>query len=304
MLAAIPEEAVFSTVARARRWPPNCAQSGMQPTIVVSPARQNLRSNKPLCWLTGALLVLIIPPHAPGADTSSQPNGSPSLAFARYIASVEKRDPLKRSITGPILIEASLPALFKEGAVAGICLPDEQGRPTYQLMYAAGDGTVLTEVIGRYFGLEEQMDKIPASTIAITPENYKFRFSGHVNTGGTTAYIYRITPKRKQTGLLAGHLWMDAATGTEIILTGRSTKVRSIGGPVDLVRDTKLLNGSIYARVTHVTFTLPNLGRAQLVITEYPLRRGEDIPDHESACADPGSCQRQQPISAPPSGPL
>lgn len=276
MLVAIPEEAVFSIVARTRSWLPNCAQRGMQPTTLVSPTRQNLRSSKRLSWFTAALLVLVIPPHAPGADALSQPNGSPSLAFARYIASVEKRDPLKRSIPGPILIEASLPALYKEGAVAGICLPDGEGRPTYHLIYAAGDGTVLTEVIGRYFGIEQQMDSIPASTIAITPDNYKFRFAGHVNTGGTTAYIYRITPKRKQPGLLAGHLWMDARTGAEIILTGRSTKVRSIGGPVDVVRDTKLLNGLIYARVSHVTFALPNLGRAQLVITEYPVRPDED----------------------------
>jgi len=206
----------------------------------------------------------------------SQPNGSPSVAFARYIASVEKRDPLKRSIPGPVLIEASLPALYKEAAVAGIRLPEEEGRPTYHLMYAAGDGTVLTEVIGRYLGIDQQMDTIPASKIAITPDNYKFAFAGQVNTGGTTAYIYRITPKRKHPGLLAGHLWMDAQTGAEIILTGRSRKMRSIAGPVDIVRDTKLLNGSIYARVSPVTFAVPNLGLAKVVITEYPVRPDED----------------------------
>jgi len=43
------------------------------------------------------------------------------------------------------------------------------------------------------------------------------------------------------------------------------------GGRVDVVRDTRLMNGSACARVTHVGFTVPLLGRAEVVITEIVL---------------------------------
>jgi len=55
------------------------------------------------------------------------------------------------------------------------------------------------------------MDEIPASSLAITPANYKFHFVGEVRTGGTPAFIYRITPKRNDAALLKGQLWTDLA---------------------------------------------------------------------------------------------
>src|SRR5690349_15786630 len=105
MLVSIAEEAVLSIVARPGWWLPDCVHRGMQPSTLVSPARQNLRLYTRVGSFAAALLVLFIPPHALGTDAPSEPNESPkSFAFARYIASVEKRDPLKRSIPGPILI--------------------------------------------------------------------------------------------------------------------------------------------------------------------------------------------------------
>jgi hypothetical protein len=45
----------------------------------------------------------------------------------------------------------------------------------------------------------------------------------------------------------------------------------STSGRVDVVRDTMLVNGAPFARVTHVAFTVPLLGRAQVTITEMLL---------------------------------
>ena len=42
------------------------------------------------------------------------------------------------------------------------------------------------------------------------------------------------------------------------------------------MRETKL-DAVGYARVTHLTFTVPLLGRSELVVTERPLPRPDDI---------------------------
>jgi len=56
------------------------------------------------------------------------------------------------------------------------------------------------------------------------------------------------------------------------MLTGRVAKLSLIGGPAKLVRETRLFDGSPYGRVTHVAFAVPNLGCAELVVTEYLLK--------------------------------
>jgi hypothetical protein len=55
-----------------------------------------------------------------------------------------------------------------------------------------------------------------------------------------------------------------------------SDKHDSTGGRADVVRDTKLLNGSAYARSTRLTFAVPHLGRGELVIKEYLLPSEND----------------------------
>jgi hypothetical protein len=64
---------------------------------------------------------------------------------------------------------------------------------------------------------------------------------------------------------------MDAETGGEVMLSGHLMDLPASGGRVDVVRDTKWMNGSAFARVTHVGFTVPLIGRAEVVITEIVL---------------------------------
>jgi len=108
-------------------------------------------------------------------------------------------------------IEASLPGLYKKASLLAVRNHDESARPNCYLLAVGGAGTLLAEVIGRYLAVAEQMDEIPASSLAITPANYKFHFAGEVRTGGTPAFIYRITPKRNDAALLKGQLWTDLA---------------------------------------------------------------------------------------------
>jgi hypothetical protein len=253
---------------------------------IFSPAYRQMffRSPKRLRLLSAGLLLLFMTLNALAADAPASPSGfSKSLAFARHLASLENGDPFERAEPVAVSIEASLPGLYKEASLLAVRDHDENTRSKYHVLALGGDGTVLTEVIGRYFGAKQQMDDIPASSVAVTPANYKFRFAGEVSTGGTPAYIYRISPKRGRRELLSGQVWIDSRTGDELMVTGRFTKLPSIHGPVAVVRETKLVNGSPSGRVSHVVFTVPNLGRAELVVTEFLLRQRNGDTEVEGA---------------------
>jgi hypothetical protein len=130
---------------------------------------------------------------------------------------------------------------------------------------------VAQEVIDRYLGLGGPVGLLPISSVTISPADYKFHLAGQVSTGGSTAHIYDIAPKSNRPGLVDGRVWIDSATGREVMLSGHMTDLVAKGVRLDFVRDTVLLNGSGYARVTHVSFAIPLLGRAEVTITEVPL---------------------------------
>jgi hypothetical protein len=268
-------------------WQLNCAMGAMQPTTRSSPTGLGyvlrLNSRLPCC---SVLLLLLIAANAPAADLSMRMLGPPqNLAFARYIASLQKRDPFTES--GPVLIsvQASLPKLYKEAALLAVRELGENERGHYCVLQIGGDDTVTEEVIGRYFAVQEQIEALPASSILISPANYKFRFAAEVNTGGKSAYIYKIAPRKSRPGVITGQLWIDSDTGAEVMLTGHVRNASSIGGRADVVRDTKLLNGFAYARVTHLNFEVPRLGRGELIIKEYLL------PDNDMQHPEPEDSQ-------------
>ena len=218
------------------------------------------------------LLIVSIGPSARAAD-GSVPLSDPSreLAFARYATSHIERDPFKQSAPVGVFIEAALPGLYKSAALLAVRQQGEDKRSELQVLQIAGDGTVADEVIGRYFALRQEVDIVPLSSVAITPSNYRFHYAGEVRTGGAAAYVYDITPKKSRPGMLQGKIWMDARTGNEVMLSGRLIDLPANGGRVDVVRDTKVMNGFAWARVSHVSFTIPLLGRAEVVITEMVL---------------------------------
>lgn len=196
-------------------------------------------------------------------------SSSKETAFAQYVSLQAQRDPL--AILGPtaVVIEAKLPELYKSAALFAV---RSEGK-NLMVLRVEGDGTVAQEVINRYLELQELFDAIPQSSVAVTPTNYKFRFAGEVKTGGSPAYMYDITPKKNRPGLLAGQVWMDSGSGHEVMLTGHLVDLPASAGLISIVRDTKVIEGSALGRVTHITFSIPQLGRAEVVTTELPLNR-------------------------------
>jgi len=199
-----------------------------------------------------------------------------AMAFARYSAGPQQ--PPWNSET--IEIDAALPKLEKQGHLRAIRRLLPLGKPEYQVLEMAGDRTVKQQVIVRYLSAEVRAADIPASSVAITPANYRFRYRGSVKTGESVAYAFLITPRQKREGLIKGELWLDSETGTVVRQSGRLVKRPSIFVKrVDVTRETVLRDGIAELKVTHLSVDTRLVGRAELTIHEWPCA----APDRGSA---------------------
>ena len=203
-----------------------------------------------------------------------------SLAFARYIASVQQPNAFTESGPVAVVIHASLPGFYKQSAVLAVRLPGESGPSQYQVLQISGDATVVDEVILPYALAPQHVEDGLAMSAPITPANYKFTYVGEVGSGDNAAFVFRIAPKKKRGWLIAGQLWIDAATGAAVLQAGTLIRPKASGiRRVELVRDTKFLAGNPCTRVTHVAMDTQRLGRGELTITEYRLGvEGSELP--------------------------
>lgn len=219
------------------------------------------------------MLALVIPITSHAATITLAPPGTgQSFAFARYIESMRDRNPFTESGPTLVAIEASAPGLYKESRMMAIRQTSQSERSEYQVVRMEGDAIVMHEVVANYLKTASQMEDLPFSSVAITPANYKFRYTGEVGAGDTSAYVFQIVPRRKCDGLIRGELWIDARTGQEILRKGHLVKApRSFAGKIEFLRDTTLLDGSPRIRVTHVILETRQIGRGELTITELPL---------------------------------
>ena len=100
-----------------------------------------------------------------------------------------------------------------------------------------------------------------------------------MKTGGTVAYAFLITPRKKQDGLIKGELWLDGETGAVVRQSGYLVKKPSIFVKrVDVTRETALRDGSVDMRITHLSVETRLVGRAELIIHERPCATPESDP--------------------------
>jgi len=218
-----------------------------------------------------ALLALLIPWSTPADTLTIAPPAPGSLAFARYIASIHRRDPFRESGPVAVMIEASLPSLRRESRLLAIRDTNESERSEYKVLDSQGDAMVTEEVIAPYLAEQKEVEDLPLSSVIVTPANYDFRFMGETGTDGASAVVFRIVPKKKREGLIRGELWIDSATGVAVVQAGYFVKTSSTSiRRISMVRDTKLQNGSPCSRITRVAVETRRAGRGYLTITEFP----------------------------------
>jgi hypothetical protein len=191
-----------------------------------------------------------------------------SAVLQRFIANQEGASgwPLET-----VEIEASLPKLKKTGWLRAIRRVVPAEKPHYEVLEIAGDRTVKNQLIARYISANERATELPASSLAITPENYEIHYAGSVCVGDRPAYAFRIIPRKRREGLINAVLWLDSETGLAVRESGYLAKNPSVFlKRVNLTRENELHNGTIAARVTHILVETRLAGPAQLVIVERP----------------------------------
>jgi hypothetical protein len=206
------------------------------------------------------------------------------------MASIQQRNPFTEG--GPVAVEidASLPGLYKQTRFLAIRMMGEGERSEYHVLRIEGDPIVAQELIARYLQVQERVEELPFSSVAVIPQNYKFHYKGEVGAGGASAYVYQITPRKKREGLIHGQLWIDSTSGAAILQEGRFVKTPStFTGPIVVVRDIQLQDGHPAVRTTHVTVETPHAGRGELTITELPIPVVEKEPDSGPLARQAGS---------------
>jgi hypothetical protein len=152
------------------------------------------------------------------------------------------------------------------------------GKITYKALGFSGDNTVKQEVITRYLAAESEGRE--NGTIAITPVNYKFRYSGRIVQNGQTTVILQVTPRKKAVGLFKGELWVDAETGMPLREEGVFVKSPSVFlKKIAFVRDYELRDGVSIPKHIASRVDTRIVGRAELQIDFSNFAKQENAED-------------------------
>ena len=166
-----------------------------------------------------------------------------------------------------IEIEASLPKLKKQGTLHALRKISAIGRITYDAFRFDGDNTVKKYVIDKFLSAEVEAQKAETPSLAITPENYKFKYKGTSEIGGVKTYVFQVTPKKKLPGLFKGEIRIDAATYLRVQETGVLVKSPSIFlKRVSFVRKYAIYNGVSVPRQVQSVVETRVAGKAEVTV--------------------------------------
>lgn len=156
-------------------------------------------------------LILTAPVYPAAEGVEAEPQQAAEIV-GRYVSAVETQRQNPRPVQMEMDIDAELPRLKKAGRLHAFRFAPKVGKIVYDAIRFEGDNTVKKELIGRYLEAERSASSEYAGSIAITPENYKFKYKGTADYVGRTAHVFQLTPRKKRVGLFKGELWVDANT--------------------------------------------------------------------------------------------
>lgn len=153
----------------------------------------------------------------------------PEIVLQYYCAASQFQQNALNGASMEVQIDAALPKLKKQGRLQALRHISRLGRITYDALRFEGDNTIKNNVIARYLAAEtqSQSDKMPS--IAVTPDNYKFKYKRlAVTADGREAYVFEVNPRKKRVGLFKGEIWVDSVTYLRVQESGRLVKNPSI----------------------------------------------------------------------------
>jgi hypothetical protein len=193
---------------------------------------------------------------------------APESIVENYCAATRGQNSMTQAATMEVEIAAAIPKLKKQGKLHALRHITALGRITYDMLRFEGDGAVKSQVINRYLTAEAEAQEGPGDALAVTPENYSFKYLGLKQVGGREAHEFQVTPKRKRQGLFKGELWIDAQTFLRVQESGYLVKSPSIFlKRVAFVRTYQIQDGiSVPKEVQSVVDTRLGVGRLEMTI--------------------------------------
>jgi hypothetical protein len=153
---------------------------------------------------------------------------APNVIVDQYCAASRGQEQALKGASMEVDIAASLPGMKKQGKLHALRHISTLGRITYDMLKFEGDGAVKSQVIARYLTAEVESQKELSPSLAVTPENYKFKYKGMSQYEGRDIHVFDVTPRKKRTGLFKGEVWVDAATYLRVRESGTLVKNPSI----------------------------------------------------------------------------
>jgi hypothetical protein len=184
-----------------------------------------------------------------------------------YVTAARNQNLVKRGASMDVEIEASLPSLKKQGRFHALRHISPLGLITYEKRRFEGDNTVRNQVILRYLTAEAEAQREASPALAVTPDNYKFKYKGRGDLEGRAVHMFEVTPKKKQQGLYKGQLWIDADTFLRVQEAGYLVKNPSIFlKKVAFVRKYDIRDGVSVPRQVQSVVDTRLVGKAELTI--------------------------------------
>jgi len=139
------------------------------------------------------------------------------------------------------------------------------GAVDYDLISRDGDKTIQKELINRFIGTEIDPHRLSGTDMAITPDNYKFKFKGTREEAGRSVDVFELHPKKKRIGLFKGEVWADTETGLNVHEAGTLVKSPSVFlKDVRFVRDYEIRDGYALPKNTTIYTKTRFWGMAEL----------------------------------------
>jgi hypothetical protein len=195
-------------------------------------------------FLSGVVLALFLVSFLQ-ADGIAEAGPDSELVINNYLAARQAHENSLNGASMEVSIDASVPKLKKKGTLHALRSISKLGKITYKVLGFQGDDSVIkNEVIARY--LEAEQKGQDDRKLAITPENYKFKYKGlHTLTNGDQIYIIFLSPRKKLVGLFKGEMWLDSRTYLPVMESGKLVKNPSaFFKKVEFVRDFSIRDGN------------------------------------------------------------
>lgn len=212
----------------------------------------------------GSLFIALIPGFL---LAEVAPGSPPPEVVDRYLSALHQQQARADELAMEVQIDAEIPRLKKSGRMQALRFISRLGQITYRILRFEGDNTVRKDVIARYLAAEQKAKAELSSEIAITPDNYKFKYKGTSPYLNKTAHVFQVTPKRKRVGLFRGELWIDSETYLPLREWGEMVKSPSVFlKNVYFVRDYYIQDGMAVPRRVLSDISTRLVGKVQMTI--------------------------------------